>query len=156
MDILHQLGGLVLGSVPTMIFFILLVAAYGLLVGRPLASTLAERYARTNGAVQQARAAISAAEAETAAYEDKLRLARSEIMASRERLAQQLQEQRDQAVTSARATAQGRVNEARVDIETASKDARKQIEDAVSQLSEQIVRTMLRTDTKLQLPEVRQ
>jgi F-type H+-transporting ATPase subunit b len=64
-QILNQLGGLVLGSVPTMVLFILLVAAYGLLVRRPLDRVLAERRARTSGAVEQARSAIAAAEAET-------------------------------------------------------------------------------------------
>src|SRR6202020_3532503 len=80
-QILQQLGGLVLGSVPTMVLFILLVAAYGLLVRRPLDRVLAERRARTSGAVEQARGAIAAAEAETSLYEDRLRAARSEIMA---------------------------------------------------------------------------
>jgi len=64
-QILQQLGGLVLGSVPTMVLFILLVAAYGLLVRRPLDRVLAERRARTSGAVEQARSAIAAAEAES-------------------------------------------------------------------------------------------
>ena len=72
-QILNQLGELVLGSVPTMILFILLVAAYGVLVRRPLDRVLAERRARTSGAVEQARSAIAAAEAETTAYEEKLR-----------------------------------------------------------------------------------
>ena len=48
-------------------FFILLVAAYGLLVRRPLDKVLAERRARTSGAVEQARGAMAAAEAETTA-----------------------------------------------------------------------------------------
>ncbi len=72
-QILNQLGELVLGSVPTMVLFILLVTAYGFLVRRPLDRVLAERRARTTGAVEQARSAIAAAEAETDVYEDKLR-----------------------------------------------------------------------------------
>jgi F-type H+-transporting ATPase subunit b len=42
-QILNQLGELVLGSVPTMVLFVLLVAAYNLLVRRPLDRVLAER-----------------------------------------------------------------------------------------------------------------
>ena len=49
--ILTQLGGLFLGSVPTIVFFVLLVIAYGYLVRRPLDKVLAERRARTVGAV---------------------------------------------------------------------------------------------------------
>ena len=39
--ILNQIGGLILGSVPTIVFFILLVVAYGLLVRGPLDKVLA-------------------------------------------------------------------------------------------------------------------
>ena len=69
-----------LGSVPTMVFFIVLVVAYGLLVRQAAGPRCcASGYARTTGAVEQARGAISAAEAETAVFEDKLRSAKREI-----------------------------------------------------------------------------
>jgi F-type H+-transporting ATPase subunit b len=148
MEILHQLGGVVLGSVPTMVFFILLVVAYGPLVRKPLDATLAERRARTTGAVERARGAIAAAEAEATAYEEKLRNARNEIMAARERRLQQWQADRDQAVETARAVAQDRVKAARQEIEGMSISARKQIEEATAQLSEQILRAVLPAGTK--------
>ena len=148
MEILHQLGGLVLGSVPTMIFFILLVAAYGPLVRKPLEATLAERRARTTGAVERARGAIAAAEAEAGVYEEKLRNARNEIMAARERRLQQWQAERDQAVEAARAMAQDRVKAARQELEGMSVSARKQIEDATAQLSDQILRAVLPAGTR--------
>ena len=149
MEILHQLGGLVLGSVPTMVFFLLLVAAYGPLVRKPLDKTLAERRARTTGAVERARTAISAAEAEATVYEEKLRAARSEMMAARERKVQQWQAERDLAVKSARDAAQTRVYAARQEIEGMSAGARKQIEESTAQLSEQILRAVLPAGTKL-------
>ncbi|MGA7156649.1 MAG: hypothetical protein WBY53_07380 [Acidobacteriaceae bacterium] len=149
MEILHQLGGLVLGSVPTMVFFLLLVAAYGPLVRNPLEKTLAERRLRTSGAVEKARGAIAAAEAEATAYEEKLRSARSEIMAARERRLQMWQAERDQAVESARSAAQARVNSARQEIEGMSAGARKQIEEATAQLSDQILRAVLPAGTNL-------
>jgi F-type H+-transporting ATPase subunit b len=143
MEILNQLGGLVLGSVPTALFFILLVVAYTYLVKRPLEATLAERRARTSGAVEQARGAIAAAEAETSVFEDKLRAARSEIMAGREKRAQQLQAERDAALAAAREAAQAKVKAARQEIEAASVGARKQIEEATQQLGDQILRAVL-------------
>jgi F-type H+-transporting ATPase subunit b len=156
MDILHQLGGLVLGSVPTMVFFLLLVVAYSVLVRKPLQKTLAERTARTSGAVEQARGAISAAEAETKVYEDKLRSARSEIMAARERRTQQWQAERDKALEAARVVSQERVKAARTEIEATSAGARKQIEGATAQLSEQILRAVLPAGTRPPgLPEAR-
>jgi F-type H+-transporting ATPase subunit b len=149
MEILHQLGGLVLGSVPTMLLFILLVAAYGVLVRRPLEKTLAERRSCTSGAIEQARTAIAAAETETTLYEEKLRAARSEIMAARERRLQQWQAERDQALESARAASLDKVKAARTEIETLSLDARAQIEQATAQLSEQIMRAVLPSGTGL-------
>jgi F-type H+-transporting ATPase subunit b len=149
MEILHQLGGLVLGSVPTMIFFLLLVAAYGPLVRKPLDKTLAERRARTTGAVERARTAIAAAEAEATVYEEKLRAARSDMMAARERKVQQWQSEKDQAVKSARDAAQARVNTAKQEIEQMSVGARKQIEESTALLSDQILRAVLPSGTNL-------
>lgn len=143
MDILTQLGGLMLGSVPTVIMFILLVIAYNLLVGRPLRETLVERRARTSGAVEQARGAIAAAEAETSAYEAKLRAARAEILAERERKFQQLQQEKDAALAEARALAQDRIRAAKKEIEASAVVARQQIEQATAQLSEQILQAVL-------------
>jgi F-type H+-transporting ATPase subunit b len=143
MDILNQLGSLVLGSVPTIVMFILLVIAYRMLVEGPLEKTLAERRARTTGAVEQARGAIAAAEAETAVFEDKLRAARAEIMHERERMLQEWQRQKDAALNEARALAQDRVRAAKSEIEASSLVARQQIEQATAQLSEQILRAVL-------------
>lgn len=143
MDILNQLGGLVLGSVPTILLFLLLIVAYGFLVRRPLDRTLAERTSRTSGAVEQAKSAIAAAEAETGVYEEKLRAARQEIQAAREKRVQQWHAERDAALNAARAEAHGKVQSARAEIEASAVTARQQIEDATGTLSEQILRAVL-------------
>src|SRR5271168_1049421 len=101
-EIFHQLGTLVLGSVPTMILFVLLVVAYGVLVRRPLDRVLAERRARTTGAVEQAKLAISAAEEKTAEYELRLRKAKAEISAAREAKLKELSAEREKALAEAR------------------------------------------------------
>ena len=149
MEILNQLGGLVLGSVPTMILFVLLVIAYSVLVQGPLERTLAERRARTTGAVEQARGAISAAEAETAVYEGKLRAARAEIAAAREQRLKQWHEERDAVLAAARDAAKERIAVARAEIEASAVAARKQIEDATAQLSDSILRAVLPAGAKI-------
>ena len=60
---LRQLGELLLGSVPTIILLALLYTLYAFLVHRPLMAVLAERRARTQGAMEKARADIAAADA---------------------------------------------------------------------------------------------
>ena len=143
MTILQSLGSLILGSVPTMILFILLVAAYSVLVRRPLERVLAERRLRTSGAVEQARGAIAAAEAETAVYEGKLRAARQELLAERERRAKLRQAERDTVLAATRAQAGERIRAARSDIEASALTARQQIEGAVAELGDSIVKTLL-------------
>src|SRR5438270_14030049 len=101
-QILDQLGGLVLGAVPTMCFFILLVIAYGFLVRRPLEKVLGERRARTSGAMDQTHASISEAESKTAEYEDRMRRARAEIIVAREQRLKQWQLEREHAIAEAR------------------------------------------------------
>jgi len=142
-QILNQLGGLVLGSVPTMILFILLVAAYGLLVRRPLQRVLAERRARTTGAVEQARGAIAAAEAETTAYEDKLRRAKAEIFQARDQKLKQWNAEREAALEQVRQSTQERVRGARQEIEQSAAEARNQIEALSDELSTRILSAVL-------------
>ena len=142
-QILNQLGGLVLGSVPTMILFILLVTLYGLLVRRPLERVLAERHARTTGAVEQARGAIAAAEAETTAYEDKLRAAKAEIFQARDQKLKQWNAEREAALEQVRQATQERVRSARQDIEQSAADARRQIEAISGELSSRILNAVL-------------
>ncbi len=143
MEILHQLESLVVGSVPTMILFLLLVLAYSVLVRRPLDRVVAERRARTSGAIEQARGAIAAAEAETAVYEDKLRAARQELLAEREQRLRERQADRDRALAAARDQAGERIRGAKAEVEASAEAARRQIEGAVTELGERIVQTLL-------------
>jgi F-type H+-transporting ATPase subunit b len=142
-QILQQLGGLVLGSVPTMVLFILLVAAYGLLVRRPLDRVLAERRARTSGAVEQARSAIAAAEAETTEYEDKLRRAKAEIFQARDQKLKQWAAERDAVLAEVRKHTQERVLGARQEIEQSAHEARLQIVGLSDELSARILDAVL-------------
>lgn len=142
-EILRQLGGLVLGAVPTMILFILLVIAYGLLVRRPLEQVLADRRSRTTGAVEQAKGAIAAAEAETAAYEEKLRKAKAEIFEARERKLKQWNAEREAAIEQVRQQAQDRIRGAKQSIEQSVVEARTQIESSSSDLGARILAAVL-------------
>jgi F-type H+-transporting ATPase subunit b len=152
-QILDQLGGLVLGAVPTMLFFILLIVAYGLLVRRPLDAILAERRARTSGAMDKAREAITAAESETAAYEEKLRQAKAEIYTQRESRIRQWTAERDRVIEEARRATSDRIARAKAEIEDGATAARRQIEDASVELGEQILRVVMPSSAR---PEVAQ
>jgi F-type H+-transporting ATPase subunit b len=143
-EILHQLGELVLGSVPTMILFVLLIALYGVLVRRPLDRVLAERRARTLGAVEQARGAMATAEAETSMYEEKLRRAKEEIYRAREQKLKQWNAEREAALDEVRQATQQRIRVARQDIEQSAQEARTKIEGSSAELSSLVLAAVLR------------
>ncbi|HYK34417.1 hypothetical protein [Alloacidobacterium sp.] len=146
MEILHQLGDLVIGSIPTMILFVLLVLAYWVVLYRPLMRTLVERRERTQGAVAKAADAIAAADAKSQEYEARLRAARADIFRHREQLVQQWNKERDNALASARLAAQERVRAAQAALNAQAADARRQIEGSTEQLATQILQAILPAD----------
>lgn len=141
--ILHQLGDLALGSVPTMIIFLILVLAYRFLVFGPLSRTLAERRERTQGAMERAAAAIAAADAKSQEYEARLRAARADIFRHRDQRIQQWNRERESALASARLSAQERVRVAQAALEAQAAEARRQIEGSTEQLASQILQAIL-------------
>jgi F-type H+-transporting ATPase subunit b len=142
-QILKQLGDLMVGSIPTAILFILLVVVYRVLLYGPLRKTLAERRERTDGAVEKAAAAIAAADAKAQEYEAKLRAARAEIFRHREQLIHQWNTERDQALASARLTAQERVRASEAALKQQAAEAHRQIEGSTEQLASQILQAIL-------------
>ncbi len=143
MDIFRELGDLVLGSIPTTIFFVALTIAYGVLVRRPLDAVLQERRNRTTGAVEQARGAITAAEAETSVYEDKLRSAKAEIFAMREHRLAKWQAERDALLNQVRDSSRQQVDAARLSIEASAAQARSQVEAASGDLAARVLAAVL-------------
>jgi F-type H+-transporting ATPase subunit b len=142
-DVLKQLGDLLLGSVPTLILFVLLVVAYQILVQGPLSATLKVRRARTSGAVEEADKAIAAATAKAEDYANKLRQARAEVFKVREARLQQAAGERDQVLEAARKAATAKVMEARVGLEGEANAARKTLMAGADALAEQVVRAVM-------------
>ncbi len=142
-DLLRQIGDLVLGSVPTMIIFLVLVIAYRYILYGSLVKTLSDRRERTTGAIEAANAAIAEADARTQEYEAKLRAARGEIFHHREQRLQQWTAEKDRALASARLAAQERVAQAKAGIEAEAASARQHIEKAAGLLAAQVLQAVL-------------
>lgn len=142
-DLLRQLGDLVLGSVPTMIIFLVLVIAYRYILYGSLVKTLSDRRERTTGAIEAANAAIAEADARTQEYEAKLRAARAEIFHHREQRMQQWTAEKDRALASTRLAAQERVAQAKAGIEAEAASARQHIEKAAGPLAAQVLQAVL-------------
>jgi F-type H+-transporting ATPase subunit b len=142
-ETLRQIGELLLGSIPTIIFFVLLYGLYVVIVHKPLSRILAERHARTEGAIEKARADIATAEARTADYEKRLRDARLALFKAQEARRARAAQARAEAVAEARKRAQAQVEQARAAIEGDKKVAMSSLEAEAGRLASEIIRTIL-------------
>lgn len=140
---LHQLGELLLGAVPTVILLGLLYILYSLIVHKPLQKVLAERRAKTEGAVEQSRADIAAADSRTAEYEQKIREARASVFKAQEARRQTASQARANAVAEARNRAQKQVADAKKAIEQDKEVAMGGLQAEAASLAQEIVRRVL-------------
>ena len=142
-EIIQQVGGFLLGAIPTMVLFIVLVLAYQFLVQGPLTATLKQRRARTVGAIEDAQKAIAHAEERAAEYAAKLRQARAEVYKVREQRVKQWTAERDATLDAARKAAGQKVAHARVELDAEAAQARQTIEASAGELASQVVRAVL-------------
>ena len=133
-DLLLQLRDLALSSAPTVLLFLATLAAYRALVHTPLGKVLAERRARTQGAVDAAHAAIAAAEARMLDYEQKLQAARAAIFYAREERLRRVQTEMEQVIAAARQESQKHVQSARSAMEASANAARAQMQSSIDSL----------------------
>jgi F-type H+-transporting ATPase subunit b len=141
--LVDQVGLLLLNAVPTTLLFIVLVLAYQFLVQGPLNRTLAERRARTDGAVEEAHKAIGRAEERAQEYAARLRQARAEIYKLREQRIRQWSAERDAALEAARHAAGQTVSQARTALDAEAALARQAIQASAGELASRVVRAVL-------------
>jgi F-type H+-transporting ATPase subunit b len=142
-EIMQQLGNLLLGAVPTMLLFIVLVAAYQLLVQGPLTATLKERRARTEGAVEEAHRAMERAESKATEYAETLRQARAEVFKLREQRLKQRTAEKDAVLSAAHQKTGDKVRQTKAELESEVAEARKAIQAAAGELAKQVERAVL-------------
>jgi F-type H+-transporting ATPase subunit b len=142
-EIIQQVEALFLGSVPTVLLFIVLVLAYQFLVQGPLTATLKQRRARTEGAIEDAQKAIAQAEERAAEYAAKLRQARSEVYKIREQRVTHWTAERDAALDAARKIAALKVSQAKAELEAEAALAKQTIHASAGELANQVVRAVL-------------
>lgn len=132
-----------LGAVPTVLLFIVLVLSYQFLVQAPLTAALKQRRARTDGAVEDAQNAMAQAEARAAEYAARLRQARADLYKVREQRTKQWYVERDAALDAARKVAALKVSQARAELEAEAVAARKSIQASAGELANQVVLAVL-------------
>src|SRR5437660_10370157 len=142
-ETLRQLGGLLLGSIPTVIVMVLVYGTYTFVVHRRLVRVLGQRRSKTEGAMEKARADIAAAEARTAEYEQHVRGARLAIFKAQEGRRQQALQARAAAVAEARSRAHQQAEEARATIEKDKKRAQAGLQQEAGALPNENIAAVL-------------
>jgi F-type H+-transporting ATPase subunit b len=119
-------------------------AGYRTIVYSPLQRVLAERQARTEGAIQQAQAEIASAEARTAEYEQRVREARTQIYMTQEAHSRRVMQEREGALAEARKKADAKIREARAALEKDVLAAKAGLQQQAEVLADEIIESVLR------------
>ncbi len=141
---LSDVGAILLRAIPT---FILVIFLFFYLKGMffgPLEKVLAERRAATEGARQQAKHSIEAAEAKVAQYEAQLRAARTEVFAKVEAERKQWSDAQAAQIAAAKEKSLAQVREARVQIGQQADAARASLGAEAETLAAQITASVLK------------
>jgi len=149
MDILHSLGQLFLGSVPTIIIVLLFYLFLRSVFFKPIQKAMAEREARIDGARAEAAAVEAEAKHEMESYHGALRQARAAIFSEQETVRREALESRAKLLKAMRVRAQEEVVAATKRIEAESQAARAQVEREAPMLAGDIVRVILEKRSSL-------
>ena len=143
-ETLRQLGELLLRSIPTIILFLVVYFGYRIIVHKPLLRVLEERYSKTQGAIEKARADVAAAEAKTAEYEQRLREAKLALIRAQEARLAQAAAARNEVLNRAREQAAARVAEARAALEKDVQATKLTLQGDSEKLAQDVIATILR------------
>lgn len=149
MELLHQLGELFLGAVPTVVIVLLFYFFLRWAFFTPLLKAMAERSTLIEGARAEAAQAQLAARQELDAYGEALRKARAEIFAEQEVARQAVLDERAKLLKAMRMREQEEVQKAKAQIELDVAAARKEVERDTPSLASEIVRVVLQRPSPL-------
>ena len=141
---LHSAGALLVQALPTFFVVVLLHWYLKTTLFQPLEKVLADRHAETQGAREQAAAALKSAELKVAEYDARLRAARTEIYQEQEVWRKGLLEDQTQAVAKARDESKVAISAARAQIALESDAVRTVLERDADGLADRIVASILR------------
>ncbi len=144
-ETLRQLGQLLLGAIPTMVLLLTLYGLYTFLLHKPLEAVLAERRARTQGAVEKAKADIALAAQRATEYEERLREARLAVFKALDNRRKQALDARSAAVAAARETAAQQVAAAKAQLEQDTSAARAILGSSSEAIANQIIQSVLKS-----------
>lgn len=140
---LHQLGELLLGSIPTILIFLVLHLTLRRVLYRPLQGVLAARTERIEGRLENARQQFQLAEEKLKQYEASLRQARQENYHRIDERRRAALTECQQVLDEARRQAADAVVAAREEIAADSARARAQLQAEVETLATEVAAAVL-------------
>jgi F-type H+-transporting ATPase subunit b len=140
---LHDLAGLLLKAVPTLLLVLVLHFYLKRMFFRPLERVLKARYDATEGARKLAEESLARASEKAAEYEQAIRAARAEIYREQEQFRQQLRQQQAAAFQEARRNADELVKQAGESLAGELAEARQTLERESQTLAGRIVERIL-------------
>jgi F-type H+-transporting ATPase subunit b len=143
-QMLQSAGALLIEALPTFVIVVILHWYLKTTLFQPLEKVLADRHAQTEGARQQAAAALTAAQAKVEEYENRLRAARSEIYQEQEAWRRQLLDEQSRAVAQARQESQTQVSQAKAQIDAQIAAGRAALSQEAEGLANLIVASILK------------
>jgi F-type H+-transporting ATPase subunit b len=145
MAIVHQLGELFLGAVPTVLLILIFYFLMKSLFFKPLLAVMAERDARSVGAQKAAEAAQTAAAEKLKQHQDALKKERAKLYAEQEAARKKLLDERAALLKDARAKSADEVAKAKQRVAGELQAARREVETSIPQLAAEIASRILRS-----------
>jgi len=140
---LQALGGILLKSIPTIVFLIILHFYLKAVLFGPLDRILKQRRELTEGARKVAQDSLAAAARKADEYEAKLRDARAVVYKEQEEMRKRWLEEQGNEVAQARTRMEASVKTAREALAADAAAAQASLKDASSTLADQIAETVL-------------
>ena len=145
MAIVHQLGELFLGAVPTVLLLLIFYFILKSLFFKPLLAVIAEREARSIGAQKAAETAQAAAAEKVKQYQDALKQARAQLYAEQEAGRKKRLDERAALLKEVRIKAQDEVTKAKQRVAAEFAAAKREVEAGTAQLAGEIAARVLRS-----------
>ena len=140
---LQSLGGILLKSIPTIVFLIILHFYLKAMLFGPLDRILKQRRELTDGARKVAQDSLAAATRKADEYDAKLRDARAVVYKEQEEMRKRWLEEQGNEVAQARTRMEASVKTAREALAADAAAAQASLKDASSTLADQIAETGL-------------
>ena len=144
---LHDLGGLLLKAIPTIVLLIIVHLYLKTVFFGPLRAVLAKRREATEGERKAAEALLAKASEKAAAIEAQLRSAREEIYQEQEEARRRWIAEQTARLEEARRQARELIHQAKQQLDEEAAAAKRQLTATTAEIADQIARSLLERKT---------